>query len=266
MDRPMRSTRDTGIQRITARAGKCCYGMGLGILILDDVYPGFPGDVRNASGYPFPIQYEIAEGVNIHNLVVAEDKSPCLAPLQKAARHLEAYGCRAIAAECGYFAYFQREIAACVSVPVFMSSLLQVPLALQIVGPEREVGILAANSQYLSEKHLRSVGIAPDDERVVIGGAMEDFGCEEFDHLWTQGLRSDPPAADYAKAEQEFIRAASRFYRAHPRMGAMILECTGFSPFARALQREIEIPIFSWGTLLDYAYSIAVHRDYYGHV
>jgi hypothetical protein len=261
----MQSMRDTGIGRITARPGKSCYGMGLGILILDDVYPGFPGDVRNASAYPFPIQYEIVTGVNIHNLVVAEDKSPCLEPLQVAARRLESYGCRAIAAECGYFAYFQREIAACVDVPVFMSSLLQVPLALQLIGPGKEVGILAANSKYLSEKHLRSVGIPPD-ANVVIGGAMEDFGCEEFDHLWTQGLRTDPPAANYDKAEREFLSAAGRFYRSHPRMGALVLECTGFSPFARALQREIEIPIFSWGTLLDYAFSIAVHRDYYGHV
>jgi hypothetical protein len=40
----------------------------------------------------------------------------------------------------------------------------------------------------------------------------------------------------------------------------------GFPPFARALQREIDLPVFSWGTLLDYAYSVAVHRDYYRHV
>lgn len=56
------------------------------------------------------------------------------------------------------------------------------------------------------------------------------------------------------------------FYQSHPNMGAMVLECTGFPPFARALQREIDIQLFSWGTLLDYAYSIVVHRDYYGHV
>jgi hypothetical protein len=49
-------------------------------------------------------------------------------------------------------------------------------------------------------------------------------------------------------------------------MGAMMLECTGMQPFARAIQRKIDIPVFSWGTLLDYAYSVAVHRDYYGHV
>ena len=45
-----------------------------------------------------------------------------------------------------------------------------------------------------------------------------------------------------------------------------MLECTGFQPFARAVQRVLELPVFSWGTLLDYAYSVTVHRDYYGHV
>lgn len=39
-------------------------------------------------------------------------------------------------------------------------------------------------------------------------------------------------------------------------MGAMLLECTGMQPFARTIQREIDISIFSWGTLLDYAYSV----------
>ena len=63
------SVRDLAIQQIYARKNHCCYGMGLGIIILDDVYPGFPGDVRNASAYPFPIQYEIAEGVDIQKLV-----------------------------------------------------------------------------------------------------------------------------------------------------------------------------------------------------
>jgi Asp/Glu/hydantoin racemase len=29
-------------------------------------------------------------------------------------------------------------------------------------------------------------------------------------------------------------------------MDAMVLECTGFPPFTRTLQREIDIPVFSW--------------------
>jgi hypothetical protein len=80
----MQQSHDPDIQRIEARNGFRCYGMGLGIVLLDDVYPGFPGDVRNASAYPFPIQYEIAEDVDIPALVTASDKSPCLPPVRRA--------------------------------------------------------------------------------------------------------------------------------------------------------------------------------------
>ena len=253
------------MNRIEARKGRLCSGMGIGVLLLDDEYPGFPGDVRNPSGYPFPIQYETVEGIDIPALVDAEDKTACLPPILRAAKKLERIGCRAIVGECGYFAYFQQEVAAAVNAPVFISSLLQVPFAQQVIGPDRVVGILMAQVKFLTERHLTSVGIRPDSN-YVIGGAMDGGRCPEFDHLWTKALRTDPPAAEYARAEAEFLAAASDFYRNHPNMGTMVLECTGFPPFARALQREIDIPVFSWGTLLEFAYSVVVHREYYGHV
>jgi Asp/Glu/hydantoin racemase len=239
--------------------------MGLGIILVDDDYPGFPGDVRNASAYPYPIQYEIAEGVDLDKLVVDEDKSPCLEPVQRAAKKLERMGCRAIAAECGYFAYFQKEIAGHVDVPVFMSSLLQVPWAQQLVGPDRPVGILVASRAFLTEAHLAAVGIEIGSNYVV-AGAMDEGRCPEFETLWVSDVRPDPPQADYEAARRDLIAVGVDFFREHANMGAMVLECTGFPPFARELQREIDIPLFSWGTLLDYAYSVAVHRDYYGHV
>lgn len=261
----MYHNRDMGINHIRARKDHRCYGMGLGIIILDDVYPGFPGDVRNASAYPFPIQYEVAENVDIDALVHKEDKSPCLGPIQRAARKLEKMGCRAIAAECGYFAYFQQEIAGYVDVPVFMSSLLQVPLAQRLIGPHKVVGILAAEERFITAAHLEGVGIQPGSN-YVLAGAEDEGRCPEFEQLWTKSKRSDPSGAEYEKAAREFLAVAVDFYQSYPNMGAMLLECTGMQPFARALQREIDIPIFSWGTLLDYAYSVAVHRDYYGHV
>ncbi len=257
--------RDMSINYIKARQDHRCYGMGLGIIILDDVYPGFPGDVRNASAYPFPIQYEIAEGVDIQGLVWKEDKSPCREPVRRAAKKLEKMGCRAIAAECGYFAYFQKDIAGAVDVPVFMSSLLQVPVAQQLIGPNKVVGILVAQKRCITEAHLRAVGIQPGSN-YVLAGASDDGRTPEFDHLWVESLRPNPVGAYYGKAETEFLQVATEFYRAYPNMGAMVLECTGMPPFARTLQQAIDIPIFSWGTLLDYAYSVVVHRDYYGHV
>lgn len=261
----MYANRDMGINLIKARKDHRCYGMGLGIIILDDIYPGFPGDVRNASAYPFPIQYEIAEGVDILTLVHGEDKSICLEPIQRAAKKLEKMGCRAIAAECGYFAYFQQDIAGYVDVPVYMSSLLQVPLAQQLIGPDRVVGILMARKEALLSQHLEAVGIQ-QGTNYVIGGAEDDGRCPEFENLWYAPTRPEIPQAYYDKAEEDFVQVAVDFYQSHPNMGAMLLECTGMQPFARAIQRQIDIPIFSWGTLLDFAYSSAVHRDYYGHV
>lgn len=261
----MYSHHDVGIKHIKARKNHRCYGMGLGIIILDEVYPGFPGDVRNASAYPFPIQFEVVKDVDIPRLVFEEDKSPCLEPIKTAAKNLENMGCRAIAAECGYFAYFQKEIAAHVDVPVFMSSLMQVPWAQQMVGPDKVVGVLAALKQYLTDTHLAAVGIQPGSN-FVVGGAMDDRRCKEFDNLWIGDLRPEIPQANYEKAEKEFVEVAAEFYHSHPDMGALVLECTGFQVFGRAVQREIDIPVFSWGTLLDYAFAVTVHRDFYGWV
>jgi hypothetical protein len=259
------TNRDFGINYIRARKNHRCYGMGLGIIILDDVYPAFPGDVRNASTYPYPVQYEIVQGVDIEALLFKEDKSPYLEPIMNAAKKLEDMGCRAISAECGYFSYFQKEIATSVDVPVFMSSLLQVPLAQQVIGPDKLVGIYVGTKSAVRDKHLTSVGIQLDSN-YAIEGALDNDVCREFVNLWHEGKRPAIPEAYYDKATKEFVGQGVRFFRQYPTMGAMVLECTGFPPFARQLQREIDIPVFSYTTLHDYAYSIVVHKDFYGHV
>ena len=259
------SNRDIGINHIKTRKKHPCYGMGLGIIVLDDAYPGFPGDVRNASAFPYPIQYEIAEGVDNYTLVWEEDKTPCLEPIKRAAKRLEQIGCRAIAAECGYFAYFQKDIAGYVDIPVFMSSLLQVPFIQRLIGTQKKVGIVCAQKRFLTDAHLQNVGVDPDSN-IIVAGALDEYGCPEFTNLWDPEKRPECPESYYDKAEKDMIRVCSEFCSAHSNIGALMLECTGMQPFARAVQRVVDLPVFSWGTLLDYAYSVVVHRDYYGHV
>jgi len=257
--------RDQGINHIQTRKNHTCYGMGLGIMVLDDAYPGFPGDVRNPSAFPYPIQYEIVEGVDNYTLVWAEDKTPCRAPILCAAEKLERMGCRAIAAECGYFAYFQKDVAGHVDVPVFMSSLLQVPFIQQVIGPKKTVGIVCAQKRFLTDTHLTQVGIDLESN-FIVAGAQDEYGCPEFDNLWDHERRPPVPEIFYDKAEADMIRICLEVVERHPGIGALMLECTGMQPFARAVQREVDLPVFSWGTLLDYAFSVVAHRDYYGHV
>ncbi|AET67416.1 hydantoin racemase [Desulfosporosinus orientis DSM 765] len=257
--------RDMGINHIKTRKSHVCYGMGLGMILLNDAYPGFPGDNRNASAFSYPIQYEIAEGVTNKTLVYDKDPGKCREAVIAAAKKLERMGCRAIAAECGYFAFFQKNVAAAVEIPVFMSSLMQVPLAQQVISPRQKVGIICAQKKFLEAEHLENVGIRRDSN-YVIGGAQDEYGCTEFDNLWNPEKRPTYPNAYYDKAELQMIEAAKKFKEKHEDIGAIVLECTGMQPFARAIQREVDLPIFSWGTLLDYAYSVVVHRDYYGNV
>ena len=259
-----------GATRIVARPDRRAYGMGLGIILLDDVYPGFPGDVRNASSWPYPVQYDVAEGVDIFRLVDPDhpDRDSCFEAILASARRLERLGCRAIAAECGFFCYFQRRIADALNVPVFMSSLLQVPWARQALGRGRSVAVLTGFPQSLTPRHLEAVGIIAD-ARLKLFSTYELCGSDtpEFKKLWsTRGLRTDPPSADWGAARDQIVRAARAIVAAHPDVGALVLECTGYPPFAAAIQAALELAVLSWGTLLDYAFSIAVHRDYRGHV
>jgi len=248
------------MDEIRVRRGRRCSGMGLGIILLDEEFPGFPGDMRNPSAYPFPIQYEVAEGVTSQALIFEEDKSPCLEAIQRAALKLQGLGCRAIAGECGYFAYFQKHIAATVDVPVFMSSLLQVPWAQQLIGPTRTVGVLVAFQQFFSQAHFDAVDLR-EGSNFVVSGAIECGPCPEL--LKMCGHEDiDQRAASYSQMELEFVRAARQFRQSHANMGALVLECSAMPPFARAIQREIDLPVFSWGTLLEYAFSVVAHRGY----
>lgn len=257
--------RDFGINHITTRKNHTCYGMGLGIMVLDDPYPGFPGDVRNPSAFPYPIQYEIVEGVDNQTLVWDQDKTPCREPILRAAKKLERMGCRAIAAECGYFAYFQPDVAGHVAVPTFMSSLLQVPFIQQVIGPHKKVGIVCAQKRFLTDHHLRNVGITIGSNYIV-AGAQDEHSCTAFDSLWDPEKRPEIPESYYDTAEKEMVKVCRDVVAANPGVGAIMLECTGMQPFARAVQHALDLPVFSWGTLLDYAYSVVAHRDYYGHV
>jgi hypothetical protein len=257
--------RDMGIDTIYARKNHSCYGMGLGIMILDEIYPGFPGDVRNASAYPFPIQYELVQGIDIEKLVFTDDKSQCLEPILAAAKKLERMGCRAIAAECGYFAYFQKEVAQHVNIPVFMSSLLQVPLMQQVVGLGNQIGIVCASRNQLTDQHLENVGIDPKSN-IVVAGVLDEYPCPEFDNLWMADKRPAVAQSNFARAEADMVSLCKDFVAKNPGIRALMFECTGLQPFARAVQREVDLPIFSWSTLLDYAYMVTVHREHYGHV
>src|SRR3954471_17164210 len=107
------------------KGGRTVYGQALGILMLDTRFPRPPGDVGNATTWPFPTQYRIVKGADPSRIMGREPDPTLLEPCLKPAHDIEAHGDHAITTSCGFLAVFKRELAAAVSVPVQTSALLQ---------------------------------------------------------------------------------------------------------------------------------------------
>ena len=217
------------------RGGFNQYGFTVGILMLDTRFPRIPGDMGNATTFPFPVRYHRVAGAD-PDLVVRRGAAGLMEAFIDGARQLEREGVGAITTNCGFLIKFQREIAASVSVPVFTSSLLMVPLVHRMLGPGRRVGVMTVNASSLGPEHLAGAGIAADVPLAVAGLETE----KEF----TRVLLGDEMEIDPDVAREEHVRVARRLVTDHPDIGAIVLECTNMPPYAADVQRETGRPVF----------------------
>ncbi len=149
---------------------------------------------------------------------------------------------RAITTSCGFLARFQRDLAASVSVPVFTSSLMLVPLVHRALPPGKAVGIMTVDASSLGAEHMAGAGITPDMSVVVAGLETE----KEF----TRVLLEDQLTLDVEVARQEHVRVACRMLAEHPEIGAILLECTNMPPYAGDVQAATGLPVFDIRTLV----------------
>src|SRR5216117_3449262 len=143
------------------RGGFNQYGVTVGILMLDTRFPRIPGDMGNAATFPFPVRYHRVSGAD-PDLVVRRGAEGLLPAFVDGARQLEREGVGAVTTNCGFLVKFQRELAAAVTVPVFTSSLLLVPLVHQMLPRGRRVGIMTVSAATLGPEHLEGAGIGSD--------------------------------------------------------------------------------------------------------
>lgn len=129
------------------------YGHDIGILLIDCRTPFIPGDVGNAFSYDYPVLYRTVPDVTLTRLIDEGDLS-LTAKVIDTAQQLERAGVHAITSDCGYMLHFQNEVAAAVSIPVMLSSLLQLPFIASLLGPDQGIGVICANSSRLTGELL----------------------------------------------------------------------------------------------------------------
>ncbi len=217
-------------------------GQDIGSLMLDTVFPRLVGDIGNARTLPFPVRYKVVRGALPAKIVERNDER-LLAAFIEGARELAADGVKAVTTSCGFLAIYQRELAAAVGVPVFTSSLLQVPLIEKMLDPARPIVIVTANSATLSPRHLAGAGIDPAGGRHVI------VGMEEKPEFYTTFVRQKT-TLDVAALTGEIEETARGIKAGFPDAGALVLECTNLPPFRRLFARITGLPIFDILSLL----------------
>jgi Asp/Glu/hydantoin racemase len=217
------------------QGGYNLYGFSVGILMLDTQFPRIPGDMGNATTFPFPVRYHRVPGAS-PDLVVRKGSRELLPAFIEGARFLAHEGVRAITTNCGFLAKFQRELAAAVSVPVFASSLLLVPMVHRMLPPGKAVGILTVDATSLTPDDFESVGVTSEIPVAVAGLETE----QEF----TRVLLGNQLVLDVEAARREHIRVAQRLCAEHPEIGALVLECTNMPPYRADLQAATGLPVF----------------------
>lgn len=231
------------------------YGETVGILVVDARYPCVPGNVSNATTFPFPVRYELVEGCSIDKLINHRD--PALADaFIDAARKLESRGVRSIAGACGFMALFQEEVSAAVEVPVFLSSLMQIPFMYRTT--RKPVGIITAKAAELKAIHFEKTGVSPDIP-VVVGG-MDDQ--PEF----VSAILEEKGTLNSALIEREAVDVARRLKEENPEIGSLLLECSDLPPYACAIQKEVDLPVFDFVTMINFANSSIARTAYSGHI
>ena len=223
------------------KGGQNIFGFSVGILMLDTQFPRIPGDMGNARTFEFPVLYHRVRGAS-PDRVVRHGQRELLPAFIEGARALEREGVRAVTTNCGFLAMFQSEMAAAVSIPVFTSSLLLVPLVHRMLPPGRAVGIMTVDASSLRHEHFAGAGITKDVPTVISGMETE----KEF----TRVMLDDRLELDVEVARQEHLAVARRMVEAHPEIGAIVLECTNMPPYRADIQAVTGLPVFDITTLV----------------
>jgi len=203
-----------------------------------------PGNSTNPKTFEFPVKYSRVKGANIHTIL----ENPCQEVLQSMiteAHKMEEQGIKAITTSCGFNSVFQRELADCVNIPVFTSSLMQIPLIQNMLKKQQAVGVMTAKKSALSEHHLENAGVNKLLPLQIQGLEV----CTE----WNKIFSSPDEDIDIFTVENDIVSRACSMMESSD-IGAFVLECTDLPPFSNAVRKATGRPVFDFVTLTNFVY------------
>lgn len=226
----------------------------LGVLQLKTTFPRPPGDVGNTASWgDIPVVIRVVEEAS-SDLVVGGGWGQELvdAFVREGKEMMAEDGCVAFVTSCGFLATMHPLLAS--RLP-FMgtSSLLQVAWLQQsfFPGPDssESVGVVTFKKSALTKKHLTSVGAHPD---------TPVYGLPEGEEAIFKGVLDERIPYDYGGMAREVVNAARDLVSDHPKVQAIVLECTNMPPFTREVEKATGRKVWDVLTLGRWLYQGAV--------
>jgi Asp/Glu/hydantoin racemase len=223
------------------------FGEPIGIITWKMWYPALiHGHHNYATTYEFPVRIKFIEDWRAPEEKREEWFLWNVPEYIRIAKELESEGVAAISTNCGNTGTLQPDLAEAVNIPVFTSSLLQVPHVHRMLGKNKKVGLLIHSSKFANNQNrrlLRGCGI-DDDLPIVVYGMSES----EWADIWrTQftGLSGEPSAKyDPKKVGNALVSNAKKMISENPDVGAIVLECTEMPIYAAAVREATGLLVF----------------------
>lgn len=220
--------------RYVARKGQVSYGYTIGMLSAEWHIPFPPGDIGNASTFGFPIRYLGIDGLDGSSVLNGTDASSTQRVVEAALR-LQDEGVRAVTSNCGFMAAFQPAVAEALDIPVFLSSLQQLPMLTTMIGSRRKLALITANGANMTPALLTAAGVVDHDRLHIVG-------MEGYQHF-VDVIFDESGELDTEIMERDVVDAAVRATQAS-QIGGIFLECSDLPPYAAAVHRATGLPVW----------------------
>jgi hypothetical protein len=237
----------------TVGQGQDVSGAPLGVVIMDAHIPYPPGTPGNARTFDQPVLYSVVRGADMEHLIY--DPQPELVErFLEAGRELVRQGVRAVIGNCGFMILFQEQMADELPVPVYMSSLLQLPLVARGLRQGQRIGIISSTGHSLTPRHLE----------IATGGVAVDFTIRGLEDrpAFKAAIHDQVGTLDFDAVEAEVVEAALDIVRTEVDIGAILFECTDLPPYAFAVQQATGLPVFDITTMTTFALAGAERRRF----
>ncbi|XP_029211648.1 dimethylsulfonioproprionate lyase 7-like isoform X2 [Acropora millepora] len=212
----------------------------LGVIRLDYKYEAALGDIDHLDSFNFHVYYKVVPGLTFEvcqeGKMSDEVKDRFKESIKWLVREKKVNG---ITGDCGFMMNFQDFARKITKIPIFMSSLCQLPAVTCSYEEKEQIIIMTANGKNLEPMRdlIRDeCGVDTQDKRYNI------VGCEDVPYFGQAVANGDK--VNIEEATPWIVRKAVHALFKYPKSRAFLLECTELPAYSDSIRFYTGLPVY----------------------